>query len=208
MSRRRLAIALSALSLVAGASLPCTPAAAGGDIIEERPVRVHRHRAPVRRITLIRETAAPVYTGTTTVAAPVESGPRVRRGNFHGRFIGGNYAYNTAYQDVMTYTNNRYLESHRVTPFVAQDLVDPDNVNSVYNSGVPYSRSESVPEHGGGGIYDRSTSLMPATRGQFYENRTRDAYLYGYDYETENPACWSRQQIGSQVRSVWTCAGR
>lgn len=146
-------------------------------------------------------------------SAPVNAGPRVRRGNFHGRFVGGNYAYNTSYQETLTSTNNRYLESHRVTPFVAPDLVDPDAPDSVYNSGVPYSRSNSVPEHGGGGIYEKSTSLMPApTRGIFYENRTRDGYVFGYDYETENPACWGRQTVagpeGVQVRSVWTCAGR
>ena len=139
----------------------------------------------------------------------VAAGPRIRRGNFHGRFVGGNYAYNGAYQDVLTYTNNRFLEDRKVNAFVSPDLVDPDNANSVYNSGVPYSRSDAVPEHGGGGIYDKSTSLMPApTRGFFYENRTRDAYVYGYDYETENPACWGRQIVGGEARSVFTCAGR
>jgi hypothetical protein len=211
MSRRASLFALSVVVL-AGAALPAAPASAGGEVLDRAP-RYHHHHHHVRRATLIEE-RAPVVRYSDPVLAPApDSGPRIRRSNFHGRFVGGNYAYSSAYQDVLTFTNNRYLETGRVTPLIAPDLVDPDAPDSVYHSGVPYSRSDSVPEHGGGGIYEQSISLAPApTRGMFYENRTRDGYVFSYDHETENPACWSRQTLvgseGVQVRSVWTCPGR
>lgn len=214
MSRFAAAFALSAIALATCTALPVGPAHAGGDVLDRGSSR-HHHRHHVRRITLAKETPVVRYVDPvlSEPAPPANAGPRIRRGNFHGHYVGGNYAYTSAYQEVLTSTNNRYLDGHRSTPFVAAELVDPDVPDSVYHSGVAYSRSNSVPEHGGGGIYDKSISLMPApTRGIFYENRTRDAYVYHYDYETENPACWRRQTVsapgGVQVRSVWTCAGR
>lgn len=213
MSRQAVVFAFATIMSVAGAALSAVPAHAGGDVIDRAP-RYHRHHhhhvrrfVPVEAWTPVVRYAAPV------VAAPVDTGPGVHRGNFHGRYVGGNYAYNSAYQDVLTATNNRYLEAHRVNAFVAPDLVDPDAPDSIANAGVPYSRLDAVPEHGGGGIYEQSTSMSPApTRGVFYENRTRDAYVFSYDYETENPACWRSQTIGGpegiQVRKVWICPGR
>ncbi len=212
---RPAAFALSAAVLAGAALSSVAPASAGGDVVEgaagEAPAvhrTVHHHRY-YRSTTVWAQDTPVVRYVDPAVSVPVPAAPRIRRGNFHGRYVGGNYAYDGAYQQVLTYTNNRFIESNRITPWVTPDLVDPDNADSVYHSGVPHSRSDAVPEHGGGGIYDRITGLVPApTTGQFYENRTRDGYVYSYDYETENPACWSSQQVGGQIRRVFTCAGR
>ena len=204
---KRTALLLSALAVMASGVVESRPAKAGGDVMD-RPPAHHYHHHHVRRITLYEE-VQPMVRYAEPVIVQEQTGPIIRRGNFHGKFIGGNYAYNSSYQDTLTATGKAYLESHRVDPFVRDYVVNPEDPNSVYYSGIPYSRSTSVPTRGGGGIYDQSTSLMPApTRGFFAENRTRDAYVYSYDYETENPACWSTQQVGGERRSVWTCAGR
>lgn len=212
MSRFAAAFVLSAIALIGGTVLPITPVHAGGEVLDRGPSRSHRHH--VRRITLVKEVPVVRYVDPvlSDPVLPANAASRVRRGNFHGHFVGGNYAYTSAYQDVLTSTKNRYLEAYQVTPFISADLVDPGLSETAYDPGARYGLSKSVPEHDGGGIYDKMTSLMPApTRGIVYENRTRDAYLYHYDYETENPACWRQQTVSSpgdvQVRSVWTCAG-
>ena len=57
-------------------------------------------------------------------------------------------------------------------------------------------------------IFEEATTAAPApVRGFRNEYRTRGAYAFNYDYESENPACWKAQYVAGQIRHVWTCPG-
>ena len=86
-------VSTSALFLVAvGFS---SAALAGGDVIEERGYRPH-HRA--RGVIVRHETYVAHDFGAPAPLPPVGEG--LHRTGFHGRYVGGNYAYNPAYLEV------------------------------------------------------------------------------------------------------------
>jgi hypothetical protein len=193
-------ISASALVLaVAGAS---GSALAGGDVRYYRPHHRH-HGVIVQRETYI----------THDFAAPAPLPPvgaALHRGAFHGRYIGGNYAYNPAYLEV------ERRSQIAVQPPLGAVVYGSDSYNSIpYAAG--YAGSYGAPGYGvevdgttgaGGLVYEQSTTAPPAPVPGFrQEYRTRNSYAFNYDYESENPACWKAQYVVGQMRHVWSCPG-
>jgi hypothetical protein len=196
---------ISASALLLAAAGASGSAFAGGDVIEGRYYRSHhRHHGLIVQ----RETYIAHDFGAQAPLPPV--GTALHRGAFHGRYIGGNYAYSPA-----------YLEVERRTEFAAQPrlgavVYGSDSYNSIpYAAG--YAGSYGTPGYGaavdgaagaGGLVYEQSTTAPPAPiAGIRNEYRTRNSYAFNYDYESENPACWKAQHVAGQIRHVWTCPG-
>ncbi|MGY3582179.1 hypothetical protein ACVIGB_000896 [Bradyrhizobium sp. USDA 4341] len=197
---------ISASALLIAIVAASGAAFAGGDVIEGRNHRPHHrhHGVIVQRETYIsHDFVAPAQ------LPPVGVG--LHRGAFHGRYIGANYAYNPAYREV-----------ERSTAYGAQAQLDgivhgSDSYNSIpyaagyvgtYGGAAGYGVAAEGTSVAGGMIFEQNTTAAPApVRGFRNEYRTRDAYAFNYDYESENPACWKAQYVAGQVRHVWSCPG-
>lgn len=203
MAKVSVLVSASALFLVAasfsGAAL------AGGNVIEERVYRPHhRHSVMVQRETYVSHDFA------VPAAPPV--GSALHRGAFHGRYTGGNYAYNPAYLEV-----ERRTADYGPTRPLGGIVYGSDSYNSIpYAAGYIAAAGAGgyagagygAAGPGGGMMFEQATVAAPAPVSGFRnEYRTRDAYGFNYDYETENPACWKSQYVGGQIRHVWTCPG-
>lgn len=177
-------------------------ALAGGDVIEERGYRPH-HRT---RGVAVRHETYVAHDFVAPALPPVGNG--LHRTGFHGRYVGGNYAYNPS-----------YLEVERRTAFGPQTRFDnvvhgSDSYNSIPYAAGYVAGGYGVPGYGagapadGGMIFEEATTAAPApVQGFRNEYRTRGAYAFNYDYESENPACWKAQYVAGQIRHVWTCPG-